>query len=63
MAVNFKVDNCGKCPNIQSERVYTADSFENVFKFTCTKVNRVVDELDTFEKFGAIPKWCPLRKE
>ena len=48
--IGIKIDNCSECPNFQSKRVYTADSFEMVFTRKCTPVNK-------------IPKWCPIKIE
>jgi hypothetical protein len=61
-SVKFTVKSCEKCPNVVSERVYTADSFENCYRYKCSASNyREIGILDTFEHFKHIPKWCPLR--
>lgn len=55
------VKGCEDCPMVSKERQYTADSFEMVFKYICTKSNRVVREyVDWNEEVNEVPKWCPL---
>lgn len=64
MGVFYPVSDCGECPNMKSDRHYTADSFENVMKWQCKAVeNRVISHQDTFDKPPPIPQWCPLRKK
>ena len=57
------IKNCSGCPHWNEERVYTADSFEMVFKWMCTKAdNRVIQGfVETFDKVK-IPDWCPFYK-
>lgn len=55
--------DCRKCPHMREERVYTADSFENVFDVFCTKTkrkNKKCGQWETFDKHAILPKWCPL---
>jgi len=61
--IAIKIDKCSECPNFQSKRVYTADSFEMVFEWKCTPVNRVISQyVETFDKVP-IPDWCPIKIE
>jgi len=58
----IKIENCEKCNELEIERVYTADSFENIVKWSCRIKNKVIKGyIDTFDKNPPIPEWCPLR--
>lgn len=57
------IRDCSECVDLKTERVYTADSFENVFSWLCSKANKVVKQyLEGNYKNPPIPEWCP-RKE
>jgi len=63
MKIAIKIKDCSECPNFQSKRVYTADSFENVFTWKCTPEKRIIRKyVETFDKVP-IPEWCPLKIE
>jgi hypothetical protein len=58
--IAISIKDCSQCPHSKIERVYTADSFENVHKWTCNKERKVIDGyVDTFDKV-AVPNWCPI---
>lgn len=38
--VVLKIETCADCPHKRSERYYTADSWETVFQWFCTKTDR-----------------------
>lgn len=57
--IQIEIKDCSECPFHTSERVYTSDSFEMIFKWTCTKANRIIaGYVDTWDKVK-IPEWCP----
>lgn len=60
--IQIEIKDCSECPFYTSERVYTADSFENIFKWICKKShNRIISGyVDTWDKVS-IPDWCPCR--
>ena len=60
--IKIKIKDCSECPFWTSERVYTADSFEMVFKWICKKSHgRIISGyVDTWDKV-AIPDWCSCR--
>lgn len=61
MKIIIDIVDCSNCPYFKSERVYTADSFEMPFKWTCNKEKRVISEfVETFDK-TPIPDWCPIK--
>lgn len=60
MKVFLEINNCSKCPNFDSSRYYTSDSFENVVEWKCLKMNKRIALVDTFDKDPKIPEWCPL---
>jgi hypothetical protein len=61
MRIAIKIKDCSECPNFQSERVYTADSFETVYTWKCTPHNRIIKRyVETFDKVP-IPEWCPIK--
>jgi hypothetical protein len=54
----YKINSCDACPNLRQERYYTADSFEQVYEWTC-KGTRIA-LVETFDDNPEIPAWCPL---
>jgi len=54
--------SCQECDGFETERIYTADSFENCYKWFCNKKEGLVIDgyHDTFDKDPGIPKECPL---
>lgn len=59
--IQIEINNCGECPHFESERIYTSDSFDMLFKWTCTKADRVISGcVDTWDKVK-IPDWCPCK--
>lgn len=66
MAVTFtvEVEDCSACPCMKAERRYTADSFEMVFDWKCTKNHgAIVATLDWNDPKPPIPGWCPLHPD
>jgi hypothetical protein len=64
MTVTFavEIEDCSACPCMKAERHYTADSFEMVFDWVCTKNFRaIVATMEWNDQKPAIPAWCPLR--
>ena len=57
----MRIKECQECPFSAEKRVYTGDSFENVFKYKCKAVNKEIGTAETFDKLIP-PKWCPLRQ-
>ena len=63
MSVKLTLECCDKCPYMESERYYTADSWEHVMEWKCSHENdRRITLHETFDKDPAIPEWCPLRE-
>lgn len=56
----FVVDSCDKCPHWTTKRHYTADSFERVYYWICSREERTIAGVETFDKRPYIPDWCPL---
>ena len=56
--IKLNISNCSECPHFDSEKVYTADSFENVQKWICTKYKKKIAFVETFDKEPEIPSWC-----
>ena len=55
------IKNCSECPFWDSERVYTADSFEMPFKWMCKKSHkRVISGFVEWHDKVPVPEWCPL---
>lgn len=63
--VYLAINNCMKCPKHDTERVYTRDSSENVFKVLCKDLPGA-EPIRKYYEFndGAVqpPDQCPLRK-
>lgn len=63
MTVSYPLTSCEKCPNMESKRHYTADSWEHVMKWSCKAAeDRHISYQETFDKTPKIPQWCPLRE-
>lgn len=59
--IKMKIKDCTECPFWETSKVYTADSWENVQKWTCKKKKKVIaGYLETFDKNPKIPDWCPI---
>ena len=57
------IRDCSECVDMDSRRVYTADSFENVFSWICKKENKTIKKyLEGNYINPPIPDWCPRRK-
>jgi len=62
MTVKMTITGCDVCPNMKSERYYTADSFESVQEWKCTSADEQRITLHEWnDKTPEIPPWCPLR--
>jgi hypothetical protein len=61
MKIAIDIKDCSECPFWESERVYTGDSFDMAFKWTCKKANKqIAGFVETFDKVK-IPEWCPCK--
>lgn len=56
--IKLDINDCSECSYFDEERVYTGDSFENVFKWICKKYKKKIAVVETFDKKPEIPKWC-----
>lgn len=57
----IEVTACNECRHCHQEKVYTADSWEDVRKLTCKKANnKVITTYHEWHDTQAIPDWCPL---
>ncbi len=58
---------CTECKHCYDEKVYTADSWDDVNKLICRETKRKKNEISSYHERGdpppQIPKWCPLRKK
>lgn len=63
--VYLKITYCQKCPYVDIERAWTADSFESCFNYLCKakKDKMIEDFVEWHEKGPKPPTWCPLRKK
>lgn len=61
MKIALEIESCRECPHLNENRVYTGDSFENVFEWFCKKKTgkKIAGYVETFDKVE-IPKWCPI---
>ena len=61
--IKLELKNCRGCPHFESEKHYTADSWENAENWFCThndtkrKIAGYVEWTD--EKNMTVPNWCP----
>jgi hypothetical protein len=61
ITAKIDIDNCECCIYHKSYKVYTSDSFENVRKVHCTKLNKDVHSYLDWHEDAKIPKECPFR--
>ncbi len=63
MEIKINIKNCSECPFVKIEKVYTADSWEDVSKWSCTKKkNKTIHEyVEWNDKITKIPDWCPVK--
>jgi hypothetical protein len=61
----IEISNCRECKFLSQDRVYTGDSFETVFAWTCKKKNKLISDYVEWneEKDMNIPEWCPIIKK
>ncbi len=57
--VAIRIDSCGKCPNLHSEKYYTADSWDDCVEWKCKLKDKTIAILDWNDKKPTIPAWCP----
>lgn len=62
MKIQIEVSECQKCPYCKIEGVMTPDSFDNVVKLTCTKVDKIISGYVEPRDKVKIPEWCPFNK-
>ena len=61
MKAQIEINSCRECPYFSSEKVYTADSFEDVNKWICNKANLVISGYVEWTDKPSIPSWCPIK--
>lgn len=59
--IKISIKDCSQCPYFDDERVYTPDSYEMPFKWTCTKAKRVISGFVEWNDKVPIPEWCPCK--
>jgi hypothetical protein len=57
--ITNEISDCEKCTYSHTERVYTADSFENVRKVYCKKLFKDVHTYLDWNEKAKIPNECP----
>lgn len=60
MSKIFVVKVCKDCPHWTTKRHYTGDSFEMVYYWICSREEKTIASVETFDKDPSIPDWCPL---
>lgn len=57
----IKISSCDNCPHHKTAKVYTPDSFENVWSVSCTKTWSIcAGYKEDWDKPTTIPDNCPL---
>lgn len=62
--IKLEIRSCKDCPFHKKEKVYTGDSFETEFDWTCTyKPFRTIEKSVSWyeEKDVKVPNWCPIK--
>lgn len=54
MSVVLPINNCGECPHKAEKRYYTADSWEHVYQWFCTKTDRPKPEHSSHPNVTAV---------
>ena len=57
--IYMEVNGCSSCPLSECKRIYTADSFEILYKYTC-KVNPEVHQFSD-DHVKDVPENCPRK--
>lgn len=59
VTISVDVQDYEQCPHHKSEKVYTADSFENVKKVCCSKLKKNIHSYLNWNETATIPNDCP----
>lgn len=59
--IALHIDSCLECQHCTQEKVYTADSWDNVLKLTCDAAgDKVINSFYEWHDTIVVPSWCPL---
>lgn len=62
--MKIEIKSCQECNELQVDRVYTADSWDNLVSWKCGLTGKFISKnLDIWDKEPKIPKWCPKKVE
>jgi hypothetical protein len=60
--IKLPIESCLDCPKLKTEKVYTADSWENVESWFCKEAEKFVAKYHEWpDKKPDVPPWCPLK--
>ena len=59
--VIIEITTCTECPDWQTQRYYTADSFENIQEWTCGITNERIGLAEWPDPNPGIPDNCPRK--
>lgn len=62
MKIEIEIKNCKECPNLDSKKVYTPDSFDDVSQWTCNINGKsICNYIEWHEESKIdIPNWCHI---
>lgn len=49
-------------PFCKQEKVYTPDSWDDVSKWTCTKIDKIIYNYHEWRDKTSVPEWCPIKQ-
>ena len=68
MKISIEITDCKQCPNCKIDRVYTADSFEQIYMLSCKKqfdpqimTHKVISSYSEWNDKDFVPEWCPQK--
>ena len=59
--INQEINYCDQCPYGETQKVYTLDSFDNIRKVYCKKLEKDVHEYLDWNDKADIPEECPFK--
>lgn len=60
--IQLEIKSCEQCPFLHTQKVYTSDSWENGYLWTCKKKNdkQIAGFVEWNDKIK-VPDWCPIK--
>ncbi len=61
--IRLTIENCSECPYVRKKRVWTDDSWDEIYDYFCSISNKkVAAYMEWFDKMPDVPKDCQIRE-